>query len=62
MFGNNGHEPILSQMEIRFLLSDQPISIKRAPRSTRNEKKGTTKNPEKKATIKDHFAQSGEPR
>jgi hypothetical protein len=56
MFGNDGQEPILSQMEIRFLLSDQPVPVKPPLRPTRKKARDKTRNSEKEKIVDNHFA------
>jgi hypothetical protein len=56
MFGTNGHEPILSQMEIRFLLSDQPLPVKPPLRPTGKKARDKTRTRKKDATVDNHFA------
>ncbi|OIQ51987.1 hypothetical protein BerOc1_00455 [Pseudodesulfovibrio hydrargyri] len=62
MFDNNGHEPILSETEIRFLLSDQPISAKRISGPARDKTKGMEKNAKRKDVDDNLIASPRDPR
>lgn len=61
MFDNNGHQPILTEMEIRFLLSDQPVSASHTPHPDHDDKKGTARKTEKKTIVDNLHATSREP-
>jgi hypothetical protein len=62
MFDNNGREPILSETEIRFLLSDQPVPVKRTPSPSEEKTRGAAKGTEKETIVNDLFATIREPR
>ncbi|EGB14140.1 hypothetical protein DND132_0925 [Pseudodesulfovibrio mercurii] len=51
MFDHNGREPILSETEIRFLLSDTAVGAKSMPRPTRDKGKGKTKGVQRKRLV-----------
>jgi hypothetical protein len=61
MFGKNGHEPLLSQLEIRFLLSDQPVPVKPPLRPNHKKARDKTRSSKKDATVDNHFAAPREP-
>jgi len=63
MFGNNGHGPILSEAEIKFLLSDRPTPDT-VPRRARHhgETKALAEDARKKAIVNNPFAVRQDPR
>ncbi len=54
MFDSNDHEPVLSQMEIQFLLSDHPFIIKNTPSSQQDES-GDSTSDDKRETSTDNL-------
>ncbi|MGE4421021.1 MAG: hypothetical protein AB7D39_01865 [Pseudodesulfovibrio sp.] len=62
MSGNNGHRPILSETEIRFLLSDWPIHDHPSLHPQSDETTATAEGTEKETIVNDLFATIREPR
>ncbi|MEZ7197546.1 hypothetical protein [Pseudodesulfovibrio karagichevae] len=62
MFGNNGHKPILSEMEIRFLLSDWPTHDNPSLHPQADEATATAEGTEKETIVNDLLATIREPR
>ena len=61
MFDNNEHKPILSETEIRFLLSDQPVPVNCTPAPARDKAKKTTKGGKRETSVDDFFVPPAEP-
>jgi hypothetical protein len=55
MFGNNGHRPILSEKEIKFLLSDWPIPDNSSLRLRSDETNASAEASTKDTTANDLF-------
>jgi hypothetical protein len=62
MFGNNGHRPILSETEIKFLLSDWPTHDNSSLHLQPDETKATAEGTEKETIVNDLFATIRKPR
>lgn len=56
MYGNNGNGPILSETEIKFLLSGPPILDSSLPGLFPDESETTTEGPEKESIVDTMFA------